>query len=153
MKELISQVKSATKKRFLFGEKAVYELGTPNTLAGLSSIERKYDIRFPGDIEEFLLLLGCGSAGELYINHFEQIYPFDSNNGPIAGFVNFASDIHGNYFAFDPKSDNPSNIYYCCHDPAGYGLVSENIKELLWSIISNNFSTEYILDDIKLIKM
>ncbi|GAB1270010.1 hypothetical protein NBRC116493_32630 [Aurantivibrio infirmus] len=150
MNEQISQIKTATRKKFLFGEKPVYSQGKKNSPELLSKVEEKYRFTFPPEIKEFLLELGSGSTEDFYINHAEQIYPFDEDNGPIEGFVAIATDTLGNYFVFNPKSENDSEIFYCCHDPLGYGKVAPDIGSFLKSFVGNGFKNLDITNELSL---
>ena len=136
MNESIQAIKSAKKKKFLFGEKNLYEPGEKLIESDLSSIEKEHDFVFPELIREFLLDLGCGTVNDLYIHHVNMIYPFDSNNGKIQGYVTFASDTSGNYFAFNPHGSDQEVIYYCSHDPSGYGICANNMNKFLKDFIS-----------------
>ena len=152
MYELISKIKSATKKRFLFREKLVYTAGKPNLPHEIDSLEGKYGFTFPAEIRQFLLELGAGSTEDLYISHAEEIYPFDEENGPVEGFVAFATDIFGNYLAFNPNSDMPSEIFYCSHDPLGYAMIASDIRTFLQLLIDSGFDNVSLTEKLDLIE-
>ncbi len=97
--------------------------------------------------------LGKARIDEFYVHGPDMIYPFDSDNGKIEGFVTFASDVLGNYFAFNPNSENTNQIYYCSHDPLGFSTVAASRDELLKLFIESSFDIVSVtktldLDDI-----
>jgi len=105
----------------------------------LDKLEREYQFEFPEDIKELLLSLACGSINDLHFLHTDMIYPYDEENGAMNGYVAIATDILGNYFAFNPNSDNPNQIYYYSHDPLGYGVCAKNVTKLLEAFVNSNF--------------
>ena len=150
MDALIRQIKAATTRRFLRCEKNIYRAGKPNSAEDLGKIEKEYDFIFPEQVRLLLLNLGQGEIGDFRIQGPEMIYPFDSDLGNLAGYITFATDILGNHFAFDPKSDKPEEIYYCSHDPLGYGKVASNIKSLLESFVKAAYDTVSVTDKVRL---
>ena len=149
MNDYISKIKSAKKKKFLWGEKDLYKQGTSLNSEDLNKLEAEYKFSFPQDIREFLLCLGSGTVSDFYIPYVTEIYPFDSDNGNIKGFITFASDVLGNYFAFNPNSTNNEIIYYCCHDPLGFGECAKDITQLLKSFVDANFDIEQVTNKVK----
>lgn len=97
-----------------------------------------------------MLELGAGTIEDLYIYPIDMIGRFDGANGKIAGFVQIATDILGNHFAFNPNGQDPDLIYYCSHDPLGFGICAENIVELLRRFVASGFQIVEITDDIDL---
>ncbi len=96
---------------------------------------------------------GAGSTEDLYIYHVEQIYPFDKENGPTEGFVAFATDIIGNYLAFNPNSDTPSEIFYCCHDSLGcYAKLASDIGAFLQLLIDSGYDNVALTENLDLIE-
>lgn len=84
---------------------------------------------------------------DLYIHDKNHIYPFDEYNGRIEGFITFAIDDMGNYYAFNPQSKDINEIYYCCHAPLGCCVVAKDAEELLRIFIESNFKiTKYVAE-------
>ena len=141
---------AAKRKRLLFGTRPVYSAGKPNTSCGLSECEEEFSFRFPEEIRAFLLMLGAGSTEDFTIFHAEQIYPFDQDNGPIEHFVTFATDVLGNFYAFNPRSNSPSEIYYCSHDPLGYAKLAPDIASFLKTFVENEFNNLELTEKLEL---
>lgn len=147
MNNLISQIKKAKKKKLFFWKENIFSFGERITSDELSALERSLNIRFPAKIKTLLIELAQGYANDLYIHGLKDIYPFDEQNGKIEGFVTFASDDMGNYYAFSPKSENENTIYYCCHDPLGYCVVAKDAEEFLNIFINSNYKiTTYVAE-------
>lgn len=149
MKDTLETILSAKKSMGFFGERQLLESGKKLVAADLDKVEAKYDMRFPEDIREYLLALGSGNVNDYYIPHTHMIHPLDKQNGKISGFVVFSSDSAGNYFAYDPKSDE-STIYYCSYDPLGYAPVANNIESLLKLLIASEYDINSITRRLKL---
>ena len=147
---LYSSIKSARRKRLLWGFTQLYAPIASNTEEGLRKLELDGGYEFPIAVRSALLALGGCSVDDLYIHPAERIYSFDSENGAMAGRVTFASDIFGNYFAFDPASNNPDEIYYYSHDPLGYALVSPTFTDYLRSFVSSGFKTLELTENLDL---
>src|SRR5688572_16983883 len=94
---LYSAIKSAKRKRLLFGHKSLYQPISRNSGEDLRRLEQEGGFRFPTDIRVALLVLGGCSVDDLYIHPSDGIYRFDGRNGKMSGLVTFASDILGNY--------------------------------------------------------
>jgi len=152
MKNLYKTIKNAKKKRFLFGTKAIFKSGCSISSESIKLIEVKLGLSFPDLVKEFLLELGAGQTEDLYIHGESQIYAFDQDNGPIAGFVTFASDSLGSFFAFNPESTNRGEIFYCCHDPLGYAEVAKDANEFLGKIIDSDYDNLELAANLKLIE-
>ena len=139
---------------FFFWENNIFQQGVKNTPEALKQVENEIGVSLPEQIFKFLLELGQGYVNDLYIHGPDMIYPFDEQNGKIEGFVTFASDDLGNYYAFSPKSTNINTIYYCCHDPLGYCVVAKDAEEFLRIFIKSGFKiADYVynleLDEIE----
>lgn len=139
MEHLISKIKSAKRKKFFFLEEPIFSYGQRMDSKTLENLEKKFDFTFPSKIRTLLLELGQGYANDLYIHGSDMIYPFDEQNGKIEGFITFASDDLGNYYAFSPKSEDVNTIYYCCHDPLGYCKVAKDAEDFLSIFVSSDF--------------
>jgi len=145
MENLISEVKNSKRKKFFFWEENIFSYGERLDSESLDKIEKSFGLTFPLKIRKLLLELGQGFANDLYIHGADMIYPFDEKNGKIEGFVAFASDDLGNYYAFSPKSNDSEAIYYCCHDPLGYCIVAKDAEDFLNIFISSGFKiTDYV---------
>lgn len=150
MNEYIQAIKSAKKKKLLWGEKNLYEPGISLNDSDLDELEKRYNFSFPLSIKQFLLGLGCGSINDLNIPHVDGIYPFDKENGIIEGYIAIATDILGNYIAFNPNGDDSEVIYYCSHDPVGFGLCSKNIITLTKDFVESGFDIMQVTDNVDL---
>jgi len=153
MEHLISEIKNAKRKRFFFWEEHIFSFGSRISSEELCALENNHGFTFPSKIRTLLLELGQGFVNDLYIHGVDMIYPFDEENGNIEGFVTFASDDLGNYYAFSPKSKDVDVIYYCCHDPLGYCAVAKGAEDFLSIFVNNGFKiTDYVynldLDEI-----
>ena len=145
LKTLISKIKSERVKFFIFFEKDAFQFGKRISLEDLNS---KKELRIPKDIELFLLELAQGYINDLHIHGTDNIYPFDKETGLFAGLVTFASDSLGNYFAYSPNSENPSEIYYCIHDEKEPWVISKNIEEFLREFVNNDLSVKAIINQV-----
>ncbi len=150
MKDLIAKIKSTKKKKLFFWEESIFSFGERITAEELSALETDLKLSFPDKITTLLLELGQGYVNDLYIHGIKSIYPFDEENGKLEGFVTFASDDMGNYYAFSPKSDDNNEIYYCCHDPLGYCIVAKNAEEFLKIFVESNFKITGHVADLEL---
>lgn len=132
--------------------KPVFKPGDSFSLESIGKLEAKLNVSFPLKVKDFLLKLGAGQTEDLYIHGNEHIHAFDEENGPIAGFVTFASDTMGNYYAFNPESSNKEEIYYCCHDPLGYAKIASDAYEFLRKIIENKYDNIELAANLELIE-
>jgi hypothetical protein len=148
--ELFNSLKAAKRKRTLFGYKTLHEPTTSNSEEQLRNLELGGGYHFPADVRDALLSLGGCAIDELYIHPANNIYAFDEETGPMKGFVTFASDVCGNYFAFDPKSPTPETIYYCSHDPFGYAVVAPDFRAYLHSFVDSGFNTLSLTEKLEL---
>ena len=82
-----------------------------------------------------------------------MIYPFDEQNGKIEGFITFASDDLGNYFAFSPRSEDYNAIYYCCHDPLGYCKVAKDAEDFLSIFVFSGLKINDYVHNLELNKI
>ena len=149
---IYSAIKSAKRKRLLWGYKTLYEPISTHSEAQLRELERDGGFQFPVAVKEALLSLGGCSIDDLYIHPTDRICRFDEQNGKMLGLVAFASDIFGNCFAFDPSSSTPDKIYYYSHDPLGHAVVAADFSDYLQSFVSSGFDTvaltsELVLDE------
>lgn len=150
MKELVEKLKNAKKKRMLFGERKLYRRISDIAQSDLLLIELKYNLLIPDSIKFCLVELGsCCIAEQLNFHSPFEIYPLD-NNGSVEGYVVFASDTSGNYFAFNPASDNET-IYFLCHDPLGYAAIADSIGQFLEIFINNDFKFDGLFDNFDFI--
>lgn len=152
MDKIFNSIKSAKKKRLLFGSKSLYSIKDPISESDLKTLETKYNFKFPVSILRTLIALGSCEIEDLRLHGPDWIYPFDELNGRIEGFITFASDINGDYFSFNPDDQN-GLIYFCCHDPAGYCVVANSIEELLVKLIDNNFDIVEITANLELLEL
>lgn len=140
MNEIFSEIKNARKKKLIFGYKELYRLIKPINKSELNDIEDKNSFNFPSEIMATLIELGsCTIGDELNLHSPSEIYPLDEDNGNMKGFVIFASDTLGNYFAFKPNGDG---VYFLCHDPLGSCLVASSFKEFLKKFIEADYKLE-----------
>lgn len=153
MKEIIDQIKQARKKRFLIGEKALYSLISPNTEQALSELENEHGFVFPTQVKEALLEFGKAEIEDLYIHGPDMIYPMDEENGRLKGFVPFSSDVLGNYFLFDPKSQTPEMVFYYCHDPLGVAVAADSVEGLLQRFVDNSFDIIAVTENLELLEV
>jgi hypothetical protein len=147
---MYEEIKSAERKRLLFGHKKIYKKTYDYSEEDLKSIEENYGFKFPKEVLLALLNLGACEIDEFRLHDPSWIYPFDSGNGKIEGFITFASDINGDYFAFDPSSDSIEQIYFCCHDPVGYCVVSEDFSKFLEAFVKSGFNALSLTENLDL---
>lgn len=148
--DLFDSIKTAKRKRLLFGAKPLYELVSSLSAEALAELEAKHAFKFPSRIKSALLELGASSVANLYLHHPSMIYRFDEKNGAVSGQVTFASDICGNYFSFNPEAPDPETVYYCSHDPAGYAVVAPSFLEYLQSFVASGFNTLSLTESLEL---
>jgi hypothetical protein len=147
---LFQSIKGATRKGRLFGNKALYKQVAPISEDQLRQTEMRLNCQLPEDVRATLLALGACAVDELYMHAAEDIYAFDDENGAMAGYITFASDVCGNYFAFDPRSNNPVAFYYCSHDPFGYAVIKGSFREYLQAFVESEFDTVSLTDKLEL---
>lgn len=152
MRKILNRIKNAEKKG-LFRTKKLFSYGNRISESELSEIENGIGSKIPADIKLALLELGEGFINDLSFHGKQGIYPFDNECGCVEGFVTFASDDMGNYYAYSPQSDDQSKIYYICHDPEGYCVIANDIVEFLSDFVARDynitkFAAELELNDI-----
>lgn len=146
MEELINRVRSAEKKG-LFGTKKLFKYGNIISEVELAGIETELGSKIPDKIRLLIIELGEGCINDLRIHGKDGIHPFDDECGKVEGFITFASDEMGNYYAYSPHSDDPNKIYYVCHDSAGYCVVADDAEEFLSGFVNRSFTiTDYVAD-------
>ena len=146
MENLINRIRSAEKKS-LFGAKKLFTYGNIISEVELAGIEAELGSKIPKKIRLLIIELGAGSINDFQIHGKDRIYSFDDECGEVEGFVTFASDDMGNYYAYSPHSDDPNKIYYVCHDPAGYCVVANDAEEFLSGFVNRGFTiTDYVAD-------
>ena len=147
---LFQLLKEAKRKGRLFGSKALYRQVAPISEDQLRQVEARLACQLPEDVRATLLALGACEIDELYIHSTADIYAFDDETGPMTGYVTFASDVCGNYFAFDPKAKNSVAFYYCSHDPFGYAVIKGTFREYLQAFVASGFDTVSLTKDLVL---
>jgi hypothetical protein len=152
MKELIDRIRSAEKKG-LFGTNKLFKRGKIISEVELSGIESELGSKIPEKIRLLIIELGEGHINDFSIHGKDRIYSFDDECGEVEGFITFASDEMGNYYAYSPHSDDPNKIYYVCHDPAGYCVIADDAEEFLSGFVNRGFTITNYVADLDLIEI
>ena len=125
MQELTERLLNATKKG-LFKSKPVYVSRGVVSEEELSSLETKYDSRFPDDLRYWLLSAGFGEfRDEILIDRswFNVI-----EEGDAKGHFIFAQDGLGNFYSFPAGGDS---IYFLSRKTPEWAEVAESFRQFL----------------------
>ena len=99
----------------------------------IANSEKQNGIILPEDYKQFIKKYGNADFFGAKILHPSELYQLDEETIEMEGFIPFAQDVLGNYFAFD----NDMNIVKCSHDPLGYGKISKTFTE--WTNLHFDF--------------
>ena len=132
--EILEYIKSIENKDFS-DENGECKLDSGNVVSEkeITNSEKQNGIKLPEDYKKFVKKYGDADFFGAKISHPSELYKFDEEKIEMEGFIPFAQDVIGNYFAFD----NDMKIVKCSHDPFGYGKISKTFTE--WTNLHFDF--------------
>lgn len=147
MESLVELIQQAKRKKLLFGYTNLFVQKKKFSDESISELETTLQTSIPTKARKLLYHLGYGQINDIQFHGSDWVYAFDEDNGAIEGFVTFASDDMGNYYAFNPNNSNPELIYYCSHDLLGYCELAKDAEEFLRIFVDSNFNiTKYVAE-------
>lgn len=145
---VLSQIVSARNKRhnpvFVPREKA--------SEFDLQEAMDKLGIRVPESYAQFCAVLGVGDFNDdLRMFDPSELYTFDMPGVEFDGFVAISTDGLGNYLAFNPSEiavEGEIAVYYCCHDPFGFGVASTSFCSFIQQLVENDFNYQELMENL-----
>jgi hypothetical protein len=108
----------------------------PAPVSQVELAENDLGVTLPLSYKHFLLRCGSGLwCGERVV-HPSELYAFDSDCLEMEGFISLVHNVRGvgDYVAINPSGSEVAGervVYYCSHDPFGYGEIAESFED--WS--------------------
>ena len=99
----------------------------------IDNIQGELGVQFPEDYTLFLKTYGDCNFFGVQIMGPKELYKFDEETLEMKGFIPFAQDSLGNFFAFDKTFA----ITKCSHDPFGYNRLTDTFTN--WTKVHYDF--------------
>ncbi|MBC3873364.1 SMI1/KNR4 family protein [Undibacterium flavidum] len=145
---LLSQVATAKNKR----QQLIFAPRDNPSEVELRNAADTLGFHLPESYLQFCIALGIGDfENELRMLNPSELYAFDMPGVKFDGFIAISTDDCGNYLAFDPResADNGElSVYYCCHDPFGFGIVAPSFGKLIQDLVDRRFKYGELIEDI-----
>jgi len=144
MDDLISIILKARRKG-IFRSRPIFDCFSTVSENELLAIEAKINCKLPVSLRQWLLSAGYGDINESLSfrkNWFQVI-----DRGQLEGHVIFAQDILGNFYAFNPYSED---IFYISRSYNGYASVATDFQTFLLELIERDYHLGPWMDSLEL---
>jgi hypothetical protein len=133
--------------------KALFVQRSQASMSELALAEDRLRCSLPETFKVFVDRLGVGDLNEeLRFLTPSELCAIGPDGVPWSGFIVFAEDDLGNSLAFgasDAECESKQAVFYICHDPFGYAMLSETFEAFLVDLAAQEFQYVRVVSDPK----